>query len=40
MPKNPETRARLKDVLEAEKNLDIEKLIQETLAKTERILVK
>ncbi|HEX8974367.1 MAG TPA: tRNA uracil 4-sulfurtransferase ThiI [Patescibacteria group bacterium] len=40
MPKNPETRARLADVLEAEKNLDIEKLVQETLAKTERIDVE
>ena len=40
MPKSPETRAKLKDVLEAEKNLDIEKLIQETLEKTEKIIVK
>jgi len=40
MPKNPETRAKLKDVLEAEKNLDIEKIIQETLGKTEKIIVK
>ena len=40
MPKNPETRAKLKDVLEAEKNLDIEKIIQETLRKAERITIK
>lgn len=39
MPKSPETRAKLKDVIEAEKNIDIEKLIQETLDKTERIIV-
>jgi thiamine biosynthesis protein ThiI len=40
MPKSPETRAKLKDVLEAEKNLDTEKLVQETLAKTEKIIIK
>ena len=40
MPKSPETRAKLKDVLDAEKNLDIEKLVQATLAKTEKIIVK
>ena len=40
MPKSPETSAKLKDVLEAEKNLDIEKLTQETLAKTEKIIIK
>lgn len=40
MPKSPETRSKLKDVLDAEKNLDIEKLVQETLAKTEKIIVK
>jgi tRNA uracil 4-sulfurtransferase len=40
MPKSPETRAKLPAVLEAEKNLDIEKLVQETLAKTEKIVIK
>ena len=40
MPKSPETRTKLKDVLEAEKNLDVENLVQETLAKTEKIIVK
>ena len=40
MPKNPETRAKLKDVLEAEKNLDIEKLVQETIRKIERAEIK
>lgn len=40
MPKNPETRAKLPAVLEAEKNLDTEKLIKETLENTERIVVK
>jgi thiamine biosynthesis protein ThiI len=39
MPKNPETRAKLKNVLEAEKNLDIEKIIRETLARTEKIVI-
>lgn len=37
MPKNPEIRAKLSDVIEAEKNLDIENLIAKTLAKTEKI---
>lgn len=37
MPKKPETRAKLWEVLEAEKELDIPKLISETLAKTELI---
>lgn len=37
MPKKPETRAKLWEVLEAEKNLDIPKLISETLKKTELI---
>jgi thiamine biosynthesis protein ThiI len=40
MPKSPETHAKLSDVLEAEKELDIEKLIQETLAKTEKITIQ
>jgi len=40
MPKIPETRARLPDVIAAEKNLDIEKLVRETLDKTEKIIVK
>jgi len=40
MPKNPETRAKLPDVLAAEKNLDIEKLVSETLEKIEKIIVK
>jgi len=35
MPKKPETRAKLWEVLEAEKALDIPRLISETLAKTE-----
>jgi thiamine biosynthesis protein ThiI len=39
MPKKPETRANLDAVLEAEKNLDIKKLVQKTLAKTEKIVV-
>lgn len=39
MPKNPETRAKLDQVLEAEKNLDIEKLVQETLLKTEAVKI-
>lgn len=39
MPKNPETRAKLPEVLEAEKSLDIEKLISDTIAKTEKIIV-
>lgn len=38
MPKSPEIRAKLPDVLAAEKNLDIEKLTKETLAKTEKII--
>lgn len=33
MPKNPETKAKLKEVLEAEKNLDVEKLIEKALEK-------
>ena len=37
MPKKPETRAKLWEVLESEKALDIPKLISETLAKTELI---
>jgi thiamine biosynthesis protein ThiI len=37
MPKKPETRAKLLEVLEAEKELDIPRLIKETLAKTEII---
>ena len=40
MPKSPETRAKLPAVLAAEKNLNIEKLVQESLAKTEKIIVK
>jgi thiamine biosynthesis protein ThiI len=40
MPKSPETRAKLKAVLEAEKNLDVEKIIQETLSKIEKIIIK
>lgn len=40
MPKSPETRAKLSAVLETEKNLDIEKLVQKTLAKTEKIVIK
>ncbi|EKD58823.1 MAG: thiamine biosynthesis protein ThiI [uncultured bacterium] len=40
MPKNPETRAKLPEVLEAEKNLDIEKLVFETIGKTEKIIVQ
>ncbi len=40
MPKSPETRAKLPAVLAAEKNLDIEKLVQETLEKTEKIVIK
>lgn len=40
MPKSPETRAKLPAVLVAEKNLDIEKLVQETLAKTEKFVIK
>ena len=35
MPKKPETRAKLLEVLEAEKELDIPRLIKETLAKME-----
>jgi tRNA uracil 4-sulfurtransferase len=34
MPKKPETRAKLSEVLAAEKNLDVEKIIMETLTKT------
>ena len=40
MPKNPETRAKLPEVLAAEEALDIEKLISETLARTEKIIVQ
>ena len=39
MPKNPETRAKLPDVLKAEEALDIEKLISETLKNTEKIVI-
>ncbi len=39
MPKSPEIHAKLPAVLVAEENLDIAKLIQETLVKTEKILV-
>jgi thiamine biosynthesis protein ThiI len=35
MPKSPETHAKIKDVFEAEKNLDSEKLIEETVSKIE-----
>lgn len=37
MPKKPETRAKLWEILEAEKNLDIARLVSETLEKTELI---
>ncbi|KKQ53171.1 MAG: putative tRNA sulfurtransferase [Parcubacteria group bacterium GW2011_GWD2_38_11] len=37
MPKKPETRAKLWEILEAEKELDIPKIISETLEKTELI---
>lgn len=40
IPKNPETRAKLPEVLAAEKDLDIEKLISDTIAKTEKIIVE
>lgn len=40
MPKNPETRAKLIEVLEAEKALDIETLIQDSIKKTEKIIVE
>ena len=40
MPKSPEINAKLKDVFEAEKNLNIPEIIQETLGKTEKIIVK
>lgn len=40
MPKNPEIHAKLQDVLEAEKAFDVEKLIGETLAKTEKVILK
>lgn len=39
MPKNPETRSKLKDVIEAEKALEVEKIISETVEKTEKIIV-
>lgn len=39
MPKNPETRAKLPEVFAAEKNLNIEKIIQEALKKTEKIII-
>ena len=39
MPKSPETRAKLPAVLAAEKNLDIEKLVQETLVKTKKLIL-
>ena len=35
MPKKPEIRAKLEDVLNAEKNLDIEKIVSDALANTE-----
>jgi hypothetical protein len=37
MPKKPETRAKLWEVLEAEKALDINELIKQALDKTELI---
>jgi thiamine biosynthesis protein ThiI len=37
MPKKPETRAKLWEVLEAEKELDVPALIKQTLEKTELI---
>lgn len=40
MPKNPETKAKLQEVLEAEKSLDIEKLVIETAKKAEKIIVE
>jgi thiamine biosynthesis protein ThiI len=40
MPKNPETHARLERVLEAEKNLDLEKLIEEALTRIELVEVR
>ncbi|HPX94076.1 MAG TPA: tRNA uracil 4-sulfurtransferase ThiI [Candidatus Moranbacteria bacterium] len=40
MPKSPEIRAKLSEVLAAEKNLNVEKIIQETLEKTEKVAIK
>lgn len=40
MPKNPETRAKLEEVMEAEKALDIEKIIEETIKKTEKMKIE
>lgn len=37
MPKKPETRSKIEEVLEAEKALDVERLIKETLSKIEII---
>ena len=34
LPKHPETKAKIQEVLEAEKNFDIQKIIQKTLEKT------
>lgn len=39
MPKKPELRAKLEDILEAEKNLDIEKIISEAMANMEIISI-
>lgn len=39
MPKNPETRAKLDVVLAAEKSLDIEKIVQDAINRTEKIIV-
>ena len=40
MPKNPETHAKLERVLEAEKKLDLDRLCEETLAKTEVVHIR
>ena len=37
MPKNPEIRTKLNDILEAEKSLNIKKIVEDTLAKTKKI---
>lgn len=39
IPKHPETRAKVKDVRDAEKNLDIEKIIQEAVEKMETLKI-
>lgn len=39
VPKHPETRARIEDVLEEEKKLDIEKIIDEVMKEIEKIIV-